>query len=141
MKNVSLSVLLLGLVALGLNGLGTAQSATPRRSVNPAEVVNIVLHDAQPTYTVPIGKVLTIENFIWALESSSTHQFIGITPGNDPAGVGSFILKFDTDNPDMFTPGKPIRIIGDGAAGVEVLYTSAGANWRDVAILGYLQDV
>lgn len=141
MKHAVLTLALLGMTAFGLNSLVGAQTTRTSASSTAAapEAVNIVLHDGDTQYVVPTGKVLTIENFIWALESDSTHQTLLIRPANYPAGIGSFLLKFSSTAPDMFTPERPIRIVGDGFAGVTVLNNGA-ADWRDVLITGTLRD-
>jgi hypothetical protein len=102
------------------------------------QTFNQVLHDSSNSYTVPAGKVLIIEHFIWALEGDSTHQVISIRPNNDPAGVGDFLLKFSTDTPDSYTPPRPIRLAAGGI--VMILYNPSGADWRDVLVIGLLVD-
>ncbi len=144
MKLIALSCGLLTLAALTFTSVGNAQTTqvrptTGRALAGPVEAVNIVLHDGQQIYTVPMGQVLTIENFIWALEGSATHQSVAIIPGNDPAGVGDFLLKFSATQPDMFTPERPIKIVGDGTAGVRIINNTA-VDWRDVLITGTLRD-
>lgn len=136
MKKVTASCVLLGVTALALNSLTGAQTSRAVAFAAP-ESVNIVLHDNQLQYVVPMDKTLVIENFIWALESDSTHQTISLDPANDPVGVGSFQLKFNTTQPDMFTPETPIRIKGDGTAGIRILKNSQ-VDWRDVLITGQL---
>jgi hypothetical protein len=145
MKLIALSCGFLTLIAVTFSSLGTAQtsqfSPTTGRAISatPVEVVNITLHDGQTSYVVPTGKVLTIENFIWALESSATHQSISITPGGVPSGVGNFQLKFSATQPDMFSPERPIKLVGDGLARVEIFINSV-VDWRDVVVIGTLKD-
>ena len=109
---------------------------TLRAEVDP---VNIVLHDSNTTYSVPAGKVLIIEHFIWALEADSTHQSVAITPANAPVGVGSFQLKFTALAPDSWTYSRPIRVAGGSGADVHILKDDL-VDWRDVMIVGLLVD-
>jgi len=110
-------------------------------SLAQAEItpVNIVLHDGNTRYSVPAGKVLIIEHFIWALESDSTSQTISINPASRPSGVGSILLRFPSDAPDSYAPPRPIRLVGGPGASVSILF-SGGANWRDVMVVGLLVD-
>lgn len=140
MNKITLTGLALAVAALGLNSVTGAQTPTVARVVGGVEPVNIVLHDGQNDYVVPIGKVLVIENFIWALESDANRQTINLKPQNDPAGVGGFQLQFTLGSADMFTPEAPIRIVGDGSAGISILNNSQ-VDWRDVLITGTLRDI
>lgn len=141
MKKATLTCVLLAVSALGLNSLVDAQTRTTSAlATGVAESVNIVLHDAQPSYVVPIGKVLVIEHLNWALESSANRQVINIKPSGDPSTVGDFQMSWAFDSIDWFAPDRPIRIVGDGAAGVSIL-TNSQVDWRDVLITGVLRDV
>ena len=140
MKNITLTITL---VVLLLVGLGSPSTAVAQQSValagGPVEIANIVLHDASGSYIVPVGKVLVVEHFIWALESDSTTQRLVIRPANNPVGVGDFALDFNATTPDMFTPERPIRILGDGIAGIFII-KNVNVDWRDVLIVGTLKD-
>ncbi len=115
-----------------------ASFITVKAEVTP---VNIVLHDDNNSYQIPAGKVLLIEHFIWALESNSTHQVVSIKPSNDLASVGSFLLKFTTEAPDMWTPPRPIRVIGGSGAQVSIIGDDDSAvDWRNVMVVGLLVD-
>ncbi|MEN8254989.1 MAG: hypothetical protein ABFR33_05915 [Verrucomicrobiota bacterium] len=105
-----------------------------------AEVVpvNILLYDDNSSYSIPAGKTLIIEHFIWALEADSTHQNVSIKPANHPVGMGSFLLKFSVTAPDSWTPSRPIKIVGGSGATISIL--SGAADWRDVMIVGMLVD-
>lgn len=116
--------------------VGTLASIPAWAGVEP---VNIVLHDANLSYSIPEGKVLQIEHFIWALEPDATHQTINIKPANDPSGVGDFQLKFTSEAPDSWTPSRAIRIVGGSAASVSII-NNGSADWRDVMIVGLLID-
>lgn len=145
MKHIAITAALATVALLGFNLPSTA--LTPQVGVRPLggamafsqpEAVNAFLHDGADSYIVPIGKVLHLEQLVWALESS-THQSVAIIPGNEPAGVGDLLLKFSSTAPDSWIPTRPIRIVGDGAAGIRILNNGV-VDWRDVAIFGYLQD-
>ena len=140
MKKISLSCLALATSAIGLNSVSCAQTTNRALNYPGREAVNIVLHDAQNDYVVPIGKVLTIENFIWALESDTNRQIVSIKPANDPVGVGDFQFSFTVDSVKSFTPEAPIRIVGDGSARVSIRNNSV-VDWRDVLITGTLSDI
>ena len=102
--------------------------------------VNIVLDDDNNSYQIPAGKVLLIEHFIWALESNSTHQLVLIKPPNAPPSVGDFQLRFP-DAPQMWTPPRPIRVIGGSGA---MIFIGGGddspIDWRNVMVVGLLVD-
>ena len=150
MKNIVLTAVLGSAILLGINTRSDAltpqfsASRSPAQSAQfvlaPVESVNITLHDGAPSYVVPSGKVLFIEQFIWALESSTTHQRVVVNAENRPAGMGDLALKFDSTQPDTWAPVRPIRVVGDGTSGVHILSNGA-ADWRDVVVFGYLQDV
>lgn len=141
---ITLSLLAVALVGISVSPPAQSQSAVPPREQTLGfgieDAVNIVLHDGNNSYIVPDGKVLVLEHIVWALESSSTHQTVTIKPAGVPAGVGSFQLKFSTTQPDMHTFERPLRIVGDGAAGVSILNNSQ-VDWRDCALIGFLRDV
>lgn len=101
--------------------------------------VNIVLHDSNTSYSVPSGKTLIIEHFIWALEGDATAQTVNVRPANKPGGVGDFLLKFSTEEPDSWTPPRPIRLVGGSGASVSII-KSDFADWRNVMISGLLVD-
>jgi hypothetical protein len=48
-------------------------------------------------------------------------------------------LKFDTENPDSWTPPRPIRLVGGSGATVSIVKTEF-ADWRNVMISGLLAD-
>jgi len=101
--------------------------------------VNIVLNDAVTSYSVPAGKTLIMENFIWALESGTNAQTIIISPSPNPAATGSFQLRFGAESPDIWTPPRPLRLVGGPGARVSILKTDF-ADWRNVLIMGLLVD-
>lgn len=102
--------------------------------------MNIVLNDAVTSYSVPAGKTLIMENLIWALESDATAQTINIVPSPVTAGTGSFLLKFGSESPDIWTPPRPLRLVGGPGARVSILFSAVGADWRNVMIMGLLVD-
>jgi len=147
MKHFALIAGIAAVVLLGFNTTSTAlspQSLMARPSAQAVnfgttEVVNITLHDSQLSYVVPDGKVLHVEHLIWALESGHTHQTVSIVPGGDVPGVGDLLLKFSVTAEDSWTAPRPIRIVGDGNAGLRILDNGA-VDWRDVTVFGFLTD-
>ncbi len=147
MKNYVITAALAAVAVLGFNATSnafspqslSAQSRTQSMSFGATETVNITLHDGQPNYIVPSGKVLHIEHFIWALESGSTHQSVVIIPANEPAGVGDLLLSFSGSGENIWTPERPIRVLADGFAGLRILNNSV-VDWRDVTVVGYLTN-
>jgi hypothetical protein len=146
MKHIALTAALAAVALLGFNAQSnalspqgvSAQMRTQSMLLGATESVNITLHDGQGSYVVPTGKVLHIEHFIWALESA-THQWVRIAPANQVPGVGDVTLKFGLGDDEIYSPTRPIRVVGDGNAGVSVLNNGA-ADWKDVVIVGYLTN-
>ena len=97
--------------------------------------VNINLDDTNPSYTVPAGKVLLLEHLLWRLEPDNSSQRISF---RFPGAGNVHQQIFSSEEPDITSYARPLRL----SAGVSVstLKNSAGADWRDVTLIGLLVD-